>query len=67
MEYIYRIFKGGKKQVIENIKKEQVRNDTYILNKIMRYLKLNIHKVVNDNDLSFIYEYIKENRKKRGN
>jgi len=53
--------------VIENIKKEQVRNDTYILNKIMRYLKLNIHKVVNDNDLSFIYEYMKESRKKRGN
>ena len=53
--------------MIENIKKEQVRKDTYILNKIMRYLKLNFHKVVNDNDLSFIYDYIKEGRKKKGN
>tara|TARA_Y100000004_G_scaffold164236_1_gene194210 strand:+ start:330 stop:491 length:162 start_codon:yes stop_codon:yes gene_type:complete len=53
--------------MIENIKKEQVRNDTYILNKIMNYLKLNIHKVVNNGDLSFIYEYIKQSRKKKGN
>ena len=53
--------------MIENIKKVQVRNDTYILNRIMRYLKLNIHKVVNDSDLSFIYQYIKESRKKKGN
>ena len=53
--------------MIENIKKEQVRNDTYILNKIMRHLKLNIHKVVNDSDLFFIYQYIKESRKKKGN
>tara|TARA_B100000963_G_scaffold251729_1_gene220537 strand:+ start:2452 stop:2613 length:162 start_codon:yes stop_codon:yes gene_type:complete len=52
--------------VIENIKKKQVRNDTHILNKIMRYLKLNFHNVVNNNDLSFIYKYIKESRKKKG-
>ena len=47
MEYIYRIFKGGKKQVIENIKKEQVRNDTYILNKIITIKRRQIPDILN--------------------
>lgn len=51
--------------MIENINKKQVRNDTYILNKIMNYLKTNFHKVVNDGDLYFIYDYITQSRKKK--
>ncbi len=50
--------------MIENIRKKQVRGDTYILNRIINHLNKNYHRVINseDNTLYEIWWFIKQSR-----
>ena len=50
--------------MIENIRKKQVRGDTYILNRIINHLNKNYHRVINseDNTVYEIWWFIKQSR-----
>ena len=50
--------------MIENIRKKQVRGDTYILNRIINHLNNNIHihRINDDQTLYNIWWFIKQSR-----
>ena len=48
--------------MIENIKKKQVRGDTYILNRVINHLNKNFHLVNNDQTLYNIWWFIRQSR-----
>lgn len=50
--------------MIENIRKKQVRGDTYILNRIINHLNKNFHTVTNSEDTTLyeIWWFIKQSR-----